>query len=312
MPNSNEDSIPSSDLSEKELEQLLKTSPYPQTDKVHNIELSNLSGLFKVPDDNQTNYATFTESFERFKIKVDVLKWLIGTVGLTLITYIINWGFRDREQGIVELQMYDRYASETVVFAESPKNRLLLSQFFASVTPSEKLRKGWQSYLLLVEKEVQVFDETLKKRQENLEVLEKDTNDSQQARLKYIKAKEEVDELERINNLKLVDEATPIISFEKTSIEKSNENLAKEYEKKGFEQLLAKDVNKAIYFFKMSENSLNRFHMVYDIAKYLEENKSSLLGKDSKFWKEAYKQIVKQFSWRMPKETKEKLILESL
>jgi len=56
-----------------------------------------------------SNSGTFSESFEKYKLKIDLFKWVLGTFGLTLITYIINWGFKDREQGMEEISQYERY-----------------------------------------------------------------------------------------------------------------------------------------------------------------------------------------------------------
>lgn len=131
------------DLSEENLQELLKTSSLPLTDKV---PLENLSSLFKVPDNPQVIYGTYGETFERYKVKIDLFKWLIGTIGLTIITYIINWGFRDREQGMNEISQYDKYATDLIVFNDNPVNRRMLAQFFSNVTPSEKLKNGWMSY----------------------------------------------------------------------------------------------------------------------------------------------------------------------
>ncbi|PIB29435.1 hypothetical protein BFP78_15425 [Gaetbulibacter sp. 5U11] len=142
------------DVTEDELEENLRKSTYPPTNAVEDIKIEN---LFKVPENPQYKYATFTEEFEKYKLKVDVVKWLIGTVGLTLITFLINWGFKDRERGLIELQMYDRYANETVVFHENPKNRMLLAQFYSNVSPSEKLRGGWVKYLEVVEEDYRIF-----------------------------------------------------------------------------------------------------------------------------------------------------------
>ncbi len=81
-------------------------------------------------------------SFEKYKYKVDLIKWLIGSVALVIMTTIINWGFNDREEGLNEIQQYDKYATELIVLNNNPVNKRMLAQFFSTVTPSEKLRKG--------------------------------------------------------------------------------------------------------------------------------------------------------------------------
>lgn len=85
-------------------------------------------------------------SFEKYKYKVELFKWLIGSVALVVMTTIIDWGFKDRAAGLQEIQQYDKYATELIVLNNDPVKKRMLAQFFAKVTPSEKLREGWEKY----------------------------------------------------------------------------------------------------------------------------------------------------------------------
>jgi len=87
--------------------------------------------------------------------------------------------------------------------------------------------------------------------------------------------------------------------------------LAKEMEKKGYDALLDKNVKDAIQYFKDSENSFNGYNQVYEIAFYLNGAQKDLLSKDSTSWKQAYKKILTDFSWKMPAAYKAKLIKQS-
>lgn len=118
---------------------------------------------FKPPAESQSSYATFSEEFEKYKIKVDVVKWLIGTIGLTLITFIINWGFKDRETGLNEIALYTKFVDEKVVLNRNPQNRLLIAEFYSTVTPSEQLRKGWGRYLEITKEENKRFLEKVER-----------------------------------------------------------------------------------------------------------------------------------------------------
>lgn len=95
--------------------------------------------------------------------------------------------------------------------------------------------------------------------------------------------------------------------FTVTKKEDANLDLAKKYELEGFKYLLKRDVNNAISSFRKSENSYNGFHMVYDIAFYLNKNKNKLSDSDSEFWKEVYLIILKDYSWKMPDDIKVEL-----
>ena len=92
-----------------------------------------------------------------------------------------------------------------------------------------------------------------------------------------------------------------------TKKENSSIEQAMLFENKGFSFLIEKDINNAVISFKKSENSYNGFHQVYEIAMYLEKNKSKLSQKDSELWGEVYLTILTDFSWRMPSDIKLKL-----
>lgn len=101
----------------------------------------------------------------------------------------------------------------------------------------------------------------------------------------------------------------PISShFTITNKKDTNLELAKKYELEGFNFLLQRDVNNAILSFRKSENSYNGFHMVYDIAFFLNKNKAKLSDTNSEFWDEVYQVVLSDYSWKMPDEIKEKLM----
>jgi hypothetical protein len=95
--------------------------------------------------------------------------------------------------------------------------------------------------------------------------------------------------------------------FTITSKQNSNEEKAQKFESEGFAYLLEKDVDNAIVSFRKSENSSNGYHMAYDIAFYLDRNRSKLSDKNAAFWKESYRKLLTDYSWKMPKDVKEKL-----
>ncbi len=95
--------------------------------------------------------------FEKYKYKVELFKWLIGSVALVVMTTIIDWGFKDRAAGLQEIQQYDKYATELIVLNNDPIKKRMLAQFFSKVTPSEKLREGWESYYKEVDSEYENF-----------------------------------------------------------------------------------------------------------------------------------------------------------
>lgn len=207
MEKYNDDAHP--DLTEEKLKEFLNSSEAPLTDK---IPLESISNVFKVPENPQYTYGNFGEKFERYKVRIDLFKWLIGTVGLTIITFIINWGFRDREQGMNEISQYDKYATELIVLNDNPVNRRMLAQYFSKVTPSEKLRCGWEDYYKEVDKEYQIFlqkDSLIKLQLKNIDT----TNLSAFKKMEIENLVEKSAEFDRIKSAPII---TPTISASST------------------------------------------------------------------------------------------------
>lgn len=95
--------------------------------------------------------------FERFKYVVELLKWAVVSVGLVIMTTIIDSGFKDRAAGIQEIHEYDKYVTDQIVLNNKDvKPRLRLAQYFANVTASEKLKKGWFDYYNELRKELSI------------------------------------------------------------------------------------------------------------------------------------------------------------
>jgi len=256
--------------------------------------------------------------FEKYKMKMNFLKWVLGTFTVVIITIIINWGFKDRAVGMDEISQYDRYATELIVLNESPVKKRMLAQFFANVTPSTKLKDGWEKYFEKVDKEYEQFIAEKKAEDTKLTELQKiDTarlSDAQKKEIQTLEVK--VQEKENIINAPLV---VPQVSLSGYSTIKTigslkfikstskNLGLAKQFEDEGFAYLLNKDIDNAITSFVKSENSYNGYHMVYDIAIYLNKNRNQLSNGNIQNWKTTYGMILSKYSWGMPEKYQSKL-----
>jgi len=82
---------------------------------------------------------------------------------------------------------------------------------------------------------------------------------------------------------------------------------AKEFEKRGFESLISKDIEESIISFRQAEDSYNGYHNCYEISNYLIRNKSELSNPNSPLWNELYNKILTDWSWGLSKETKQKI-----
>ena len=81
---------------------------------------------------------------------------------------------------------------------------------------------------------------------------------------------------------------------------------AREWEQKGFEALLAKDVDAAIGAFSQAEALSPTYHNVAEIHRLLADRRDALKAKDAD-WKSVYKLIAGRYSWGMPAEVLSRL-----
>lgn len=276
--------------------------------------------VFETPS-SSVSELPFTETanieFEKYKLKMNLFKWILGTFAITIITLIINWGFKDRAVGMHEISQYDRYATELIVLNDNPVKKRMLAQFFAYVTPSAKLRDGWNEYYAEVDKEYEQFmSETRADKNRLLQLQKIDTAKLSNAQKNEIKVLQPIVQLkESIINAPLlvpqtssnysnIKAVTPL-KFVKTNSKRPD--LAKQFEDEGFAYLLNKDIDNAIISFTKSENSYNGYHMVYDIAIYLNKMRDQLSVDNIENWKSVYSIILSKYNWKMPEKYKSKL-----
>lgn len=231
---------------------------------------------------------------ERLKIWIDLGKWAVVSVGLVIMTKIIDTGFKDREVGIKEINEYDKYVS-LVTDNNKISERRLLAQYFAHVTPSKTLQKGWQSYFNTIDEEYQALVEEKKQIKERLALLNEAENFTASSP-DFLQLQSEIKDIE--------EELTPTFKKEKTI---NDFEAAINWEKKGFQNLINKNLDQAISAFENSENSYNSFHQVYEIASYLKQKRKSGETIDDRFWQIIYKEILANFSWKMPNDAKQKM-----
>ncbi|EMS33823.1 hypothetical protein C943_04142 [Mariniradius saccharolyticus AK6] len=125
------------------------------------------------PKENRGKNTDF--EFEKFKYKVEIVKWFIGSVTLVVISMMIEWGFRDRAAGLSEIKEYDKYATDLIILNNDPVKKRMLAQYFSKVTPSDKLREGWEAYFKEVDLEFRSFLEKDSLAKARLAELSRDT-----------------------------------------------------------------------------------------------------------------------------------------
>lgn len=121
---------------------------------------------------------------------VELGKWFIGSVALTLSASIINDGFRERDQDVKDSALFDKYV-ETILAADGLEKRKLLSDYFAAVSPSGPIKNAWVEYKNIVKVDIEadkvdrksVVELTEKKNSNNATVAELESLNKIQERI---------------------------------------------------------------------------------------------------------------------------------
>lgn len=215
---------------------------------------------------------------DRFDQYIELFKWFISSVAIVVVTLIIDTGFRERETGINEMKLYSDYV-DVILKANNIEERYKLADYFATVTPTDRLRDRWVEYRNSILESYHEF-QTLKRRESELIASEKDVSEE----LMKIQIQKEKHQGGLMNP--------------------NNIETASEWEAKGFDFLIKKDIVGAIDAFKKSDESFHGFHSVHEIYLYLSRNKIVLNNETSKGWNKVYREILKKYSWKMPEEQK--------
>jgi len=222
---------------------------------------------------------------------IDLFKYTIVSVAIATVSLVISDLFKERDQDVKELEYFDKYV-EDVKKADGILERFQLSKYLSIVAPSGDLKESWRQYYDTVKVE---YLEYLR-----LKMEEKRLDTIQNPTLKQEAEREKI-------KMEISQKDAPLVSFRKSVANTADKKLALSWAEKGFDYLLKKDVDNAINAFTESENAYNQFQMVYEIAKYLRENRSKLADPASEFWNTAYKKIATDYSYGMPASVKSKL-----
>jgi len=215
---------------------------------------------------------------------IELGKWFIASVALTLSASIINDGFRERDQDIKETELFDKYL-ETIMAADGLEKRKLLCEYFAIVSPNGSIREAWISYKNVVDEHLK---EDKKDREKVAELDKKVTNKTASVT--------DIDEL---------DYTKERISVRNQSLAPpesggSNYALAIEKEREGFEALIEGQFEKAVISFETAERIYPSFHQVHEIAKLLKKEGTKLDNPEER--KKIFCKIGKYYSWKSPKD----------
>ena len=80
---------------------------------------------------------------------IELGKWFIVSVAIVVGATIIGDGFKEREQDVKEMEVFDKYVT-TIVEADGIEKRWLLAEYFSIVAPDGELRKSWETYKAII------------------------------------------------------------------------------------------------------------------------------------------------------------------
>ena len=83
---------------------------------------------------------------------IDVGKWYFVTVAVVFLGKMIESGYTERETGMKEMAVYDKYTS-VVMRTDSVDKIWALTRYFATVTPTPRLRNRWIAYYAIIDTE---------------------------------------------------------------------------------------------------------------------------------------------------------------
>lgn len=87
---------------------------------------------------------------------IELGKWFIISVALVVGSAIVVDGFKEREQDVREIEVFDKYVT-TITEVEGVEKRWLLAEYFSMVAPDGELRKSWVAYKELIKPRLDEF-----------------------------------------------------------------------------------------------------------------------------------------------------------
>jgi len=93
---------------------------------------------------------------EKVEKLIELGKWFIVSVALVVSATIVGDGFREREQDVKEIEVFDKYVS-TITEADGIEKRWQLAEYFSIVAPAGELRTSWENYKKVVEKHLEEY-----------------------------------------------------------------------------------------------------------------------------------------------------------
>jgi hypothetical protein len=253
--------------------------------------LDKVKNTFSTTATTAPDIQTTTATNENLKIKLGFWQWVIGFVGVTLISILINFIFNDRAAGMQEMNAYEKYTTDIMVLNENPAKKRMLAQFFAKATPSPILRCAWNSYYEEVDRDYDKYLSEKKEKYYKLDSLMK-KDSVKWTHFDMYKIKELRNDL---RNNEIAEKATIVTPELKL--------IAFDYEKLGFQNLIDKDFENAKLNFENAYKLYPILHNLDEINKLLSKGNPQ----NDNDWITIYTKILNDYSWGMSYEFQDKM-----
>ena len=169
---------------------------------------------------------------------IGLFKWLIISVALVVGATIVTDSFKERDQDVEEIAVFEKYV-ETITAADGIEKRWLLAEYFSNVAPPGELRKSWVAY----RKTLRPSLENYRKNKEKLTTLvaKEDPTDSEKKEIAELQDKTQVLEEKLVKSEQTAEEWVIIAGGDKTIGEAKGE--VRKLEKIGLDGAIYKKGN---------------------------------------------------------------------
>ena len=117
---------------------------------------------------------------EKFEKILEVAKWYLISVAVVLAGKIIEAGFKEREVGMNEMQLYDKYIDK-IIDSKNLEQKFALTEYYSTVTPTDRLRERWIAYHNIVNKKYLEYKTIQEEKESLIKDLTEVINDTTQA-----------------------------------------------------------------------------------------------------------------------------------
>ena len=148
---------------------------------------------------------------------LNFVKFILASVVVGLITFFVNTGLKERQIALEEQKHLASFKDDALI--ENVAHRRRLAEYFANVTQSADLKKGWKSYLQILEDE---FEEKQQEENDAKVEIERLAKELEDAESKSSELKQKIDEAQQDKQGQANMDQSTIVALNKELMEKES------------------------------------------------------------------------------------------